>query len=364
MGITFCSIHIYCSESVNLKDFEFQCFSQNWQTLLRSEEFTDPDETKEAAKTISKLVNDPVLWFYEFDDDYIYLKLFSRGKLVSSYSGDGMYRNKNLSQIPQLIAHDDGGSRRLLKILRCQDVDFQVNLLEEYFGVCLLPLSDMLDNERHLLSRRRDDKLYKAYIAEEMALAEKHAVVRVELVQEIDGLLYDADWHHEWFSEKEARSFGYLPCFRKYYYLHYPARITGVSSVPVHFCDGRIYFISHEEMARDGADQPYHSRHTGDNPYYEHEYYPNKIIFSDSGPAAYRGKEMLLPHGMYGLGFDSKERLILWNRKSTFAIVNESLCIIAKKKLKGTIFDIDCDYILTVEEKGIFGKIRVFRICD
>lgn len=361
MGTTFCSIHIYSAEPVTFRNFRFQCFSQGWQTfLIEDEAFSSPEATLKIAKNISKSVDAPVLWFYEFDSDFLYIKFYLRGKQVTSYSGDGNNSNKNLSQIPQLIGHEDG-SKRLSKIFSCSDVDFQIKLLEEYFGVCLLPFSKPAGADIQAFSRIRDDKLYKEYITSEKELTGKRTAIQTELVQELEGLLDNSDWFNEWFDKKQCR---YLPYFKSHYYLHFKARITGDVRVPAFFHNGKVQFITREEMKRDGADKAYPHRYIGDNPNYEHAFHPTKLIFSDTAPAVYRGKEMVLPPGLYGLGFDLKERLVLYDCKSTFAIVDENMKVVSKQRLKGSIRDIDGDYILTTEEKGISGVIRVYHIFD
>lgn len=362
MGTTFCSIHIYSKGPVTLKNFVFQSFSQGWQTLLiEDDNFSDPEAAQKIAKKISKSVDAPVLWFYEFDDDYLYLKLYLYGKQVASYSGDGISPNKNLLQIPQWIGYEDGNKRRLSKILGCTDVDLQVKLLEEYLGVCLLPFPELVCEDIRALSRTRGDKLYKEYITAEEELTGKRAAIQVELVQEIEGLLDNSDWNHEWFDKKR---FQYLPHFKEHFYLYFKEKITGAERIPICFHNGKVQFISKEEMKRNGADKPYPHRYIGDNPNYKHEFCPTKLIFSSMAPAAYRGQEILLPRGFYGLGFDLKERLVLYDCKRTFAIMDESMKVIAKQRLKGNIWDIDGDYILTVEATGFSGIIRVYRFFD
>lgn len=362
MGTTFSSIHIYSTESVTLRNCSFQCFSQGWHTFLTGDDdFSDPEASQKAAKSISKSVEAPVLWFCILDGDYLSIKFYLRGKHVAGYSDNGIAANKNLSRIPQLIGYEDDSKRRLSKIFGCSDVDFKIKLLEEFFGVCLLPFPELAEEDIQALLRTRGDKLYKEYITAEKEMTGKCAAIQAELVQELEGLLDNSGWDHEWFDKKQFRN---LPFFKSHYYLHFKARITGIERVPVYFHDGKVQFISHEEMKRDGADKPYPRRYIGDNPNYEHAFHPAKLIFADTAPAVYRGKEMLLPHGLYGLGFDLKERLVLYDCKSTFAIVDESMKVIAKQRLKGNIKDIDGDYILTMEERGILGFIRVYRIFD
>lgn len=355
MGITFCSIHIYSTESVAHKDFQFQCLSQGWQTYVpECRDFSDLENTQKTARKISKIVDSPVLWFYELDEEALFLKFYLNGNQVVSYSGSGSGSNKNLQQVPQLVGYQDGHKRRFSKILSCSEIDFQIELLEEFFGVCLLPLPELLAENPQTLSRTRGDTLFKEYSEAEKALTGKRAAIQAELVQELEGVLDNYDLN--WFSGK---------CFKEHYYLYCKARIEGIEKYPACFQNGVIEFISYEEFLKNGADKPYPPRNIGEDPRYKESFYPTKLTFAKNAPAAYAGKEMLLPRGLYGLGFDAKERLILYDDKSTFAVVDKNMKIIAKQRLKGNIRDIDGDYILTYEDiHGFSGVVRVYRICD
>ena len=370
MGTTFCSIHIYSTESVDLKNYSFRCFSPGWQTLLMEDKgFSDPEDTQKLARKISKSIDAPVLWFFEFDSDSLQLKIYLQGKQAAYCSNDATTPNKNIFQMPKLLGYESGDKRRISKILACEDVDQQVELLEEFFGLCLLPFPELIDENAQELSRIRSDKLYQAHIAAEKAClaAEKKwlgkkAAVQAEPVQELVGELDGADWFGEWFDPKKTR---YLPYFKAHYYLYSTAKVTGVPRVPVHFHNGEIQFISREEMKLNGADKPYSDRSIGENPDYAYAFEPDKLIFLDTAPEAYRGKGFLIPRGFCGLGFDAKARLVLYDFKKTCVIVDGNMKVIAKQEIKGKIKDFDGEFILTTEEKdGISDFIRVYRILD
>lgn len=362
MGRTYCSIHVWSTEPVANGDFHFQSFSSGWQTYLpECDDFSDPEVAQKIARKISKSTQAPVLWFYEADGDFLCLKFYLDGKQFASYSGDGIGPNKNLFQIPQLIGYEEGQKRRFSRILNCSDPELQIPLLEEFFGVCLLPVPEWPEEDAPSVSRTRGDSRFREFAEAEKLLMGKHAPVRAEIVQELEGILRDADWEYQWFPESPK---GPLPHFRTHYYLLSKARATDGESVPVCFRNGKIERISPEEMRREGADQPYLHRWIGEDPRYRQEFCPDRLVFADTAPAAYAGREMRLPGGFYGLGFDGKERLVLHDDRQTFAIVDENLKIVAKQRLKGDIRDIDGDYILTAAEKGITGTIRVYRIVD
>ena len=117
-------------------------------------------------------------------------------------------------------------------------------------------------------------------------------------------------------------------------------------------------------MRQNGAYKPDFGRKVGESPYYTTEFDPIRLIFADTAPAAYHGKEIPLPRGWYGLGISAQERMVLYDDKSTIAIADASMKIIAKQHLKGRIEDIDGDYVLTLELTGISGIIRVYRIVE
>ncbi len=363
MGTTFCSIHVYTMKSVAVENLQFKCLSHGWQTYLpQSEDFGEPEKTQRLAKAISKSVAAPILWFYLFDSDFVYMKFYMNGKQTASYSDDGRIPNKNLYQIPELIGAGNYQKRRFSRILSCSDTDFKIKMLEEFFGVCLMTLPQLFDEGINSLSRTRDDKHYKEFVEAEMALTGKRAKVQIEQVQELEGVLDNNDWEYEWFPELRGR--GPLPHFKMHYYLYRKGRVTGAEYFPVHFNNGEVAFISQEEMRNNGADRPYPHHFIGENAEYKEEYSPDRLIFAETAPVMYAGKELKLPHGFYGLGFDGKNRLVLYDSKSTVAIIDENMKMISKQRLKGDVMDIDGDYILTVEDRCLSGVIRVYRIFD
>ena len=363
MGTTYYGIHVFSPEPFTCRKHSFLCFSPDWQTYIPDDpELSDPEYTQKLARSISKTTDAPVLWFYEFDEEAIYFKFYIAGKQFACFNGGSDTPNKNLYQIPGLVGYESGSKRRLSKILSCSDVDFQITLLEEFFGVCLLPLPELLDEGPSALVRHRGDHRYQEYIEEEKQITGKHAPIKAELVQELEGILTPSDWHYDWFENTHS----YLPNFKPHYYLYYKKQTTDAERIPARFHNGRISFISNEEMQRDGADKPYphDCRCHGYHPGYIQEFLPSRLIFTEAAPAAYQGKEFRCPRGLYGLGFDAKSHLILYDDAKTFYVMNEDFQIIAKQRLKGVIWVMDGDYILACEQKWIWGTIRVYRIVD
>lgn len=191
MGTTMGSIHVYTGQRIINLNGSFRSFSDGWQTYISESLDSDYGVLLKLAKKISKDIDAPVLWFFESDSDYIEFNFYCGGKRVASYSGDGFTANKNLYQIPALIGYNEGHKRRLSKILSCTDTDFQVELLEEYFGVCLLPLTELLEEDSQALHRERGEHLYQQYIEEERRLTGPRAPVKVELVCEHKGKIFD-----------------------------------------------------------------------------------------------------------------------------------------------------------------------------
>ena len=361
MGTTFCSIHIYSSHPIASDKYRFHCFSPGWHTyLFEKDSDLNPDITRKTARHISNLVSAPVLWFYLFDDDILAFKFYVGGKECARYSSHLLEPNRNISKISELIGYT-GHNRDLSHILNCSDLHQQIELLEDFFGVCLLPFPELVNRNPQSLHRERTSSHINNFITMDKRLSGKHGPIQVQLVQEVAGVLDCCDWFWEWFEKKPKTP---VPHFSAHYYLFSTAHSTERVCMPVHFNNGKINIISSDEMKQKGANRPNPYTKIGDSPLYTHHFYPNKLYFTDTAPTAYRNREILLPRGFFGLGFDSRDRLVLFDDKSTFAIADEHGKIIAKQRLKGQIQDLRGDFILTVEDNGYNGVIRVYHFGD
>lgn len=375
MGTSYASIHILCGDPVIFVPYLFECWSSGWQTMVPTEEnrtiLTSPDLSVKEARKLSKALHKTVLWFILFDDDEISFALFADGKQAAVYNYSHNYTpDKGLSRIPSLIGLEENYRKRLARIIACTDTKLQTKLLEEFFGVKLLLFPKMLEDDPDCAVCSKGSTLFDQYDAENRVPTGKKAPIQVRQLFELDGVLSDADWRKKYHKD------GYLWEFRKHYWLYAPQKATDTEERPVCFRDGKLVFISDKEMLQNGTDKRYNETRNDDSQY-EQLFFPYRIQFSDSAPEPYSGKTIKLPRGFYGLGFDGKERFLIYNEASCFALMDENGKMLAKQHVKGIILDHDGDYLLTWEEKWDtvnlngkpfpqrwYGIIRAFQLFD
>ncbi len=371
MAITYASIHVLCEEAVSIDSDSFASWSPGWQTLIPREEnrdlLTDPEASSKKAKALSKTLHRTVLWFFMFDEDDLCFALYSDGKTAAAFNA--LSSDKNLSKIPALVGLEESYRKRLSKILACEDIELQIQLLEEFFGVKLLLYPEMLTEDPDCAIQIKDTVLFKRFEAENRVPSGKSSPLQVMLLFEQDGVLSDSDWSHKYHKQK-----GCLWVFQKHYWLYALEKATGAEEKPVCFRNGQLESISDEEMLKHGTDQRYNVTRN-ENPLFQHVDCYDKLLFSEDAPQPYTGKTIRLPRGFYGLGFDEKKRFLVYNEKSSFAWIDENGKLMAKQHVRGDIIDHDGDYLLTWEEKwdtveinGIsilkrwYGIIRGYRL--
>lgn len=350
MGKAYASIHILGSDPVIFSPYLFESWSFGWQTMVPLEEtrtiLTNPELSVKVARKLSKDLKKTVLWYFLFDEDEISFALFVDGKQAAVYNYNHNYTpDKGLSKIPALIGLGESYRKRLAKIIACTDAALQTQLLEEYFGVKLLLFPEMLEEDPNCAVCSKSNTLFDQYDTENRVPTGKKAPIQVRQVFELDGVLSDADWHKKYHQEE-----GYLWVFRKHYWLYAWEKATGAKETAMCFRDGKLSFISDEEMLRDGADKRYNETRRKD-PLFEQLFFPDRIQFSVSAPEPYSGITLKLPRSFYGLGFDRKGRFFVFNEANCFALINENGKMLAKQHVKGDIIDHDGDYLLTWEEK-------------
>lgn len=351
MGTSLSSIHIFGDSAPIDCGFSFRSFSPNWQTCIDDFSEKTPDHPYKAAKFISKHIDAPVLHFGVFDSEMIWFEFFLNGKVISRYSDDEFVSNKKLFDIPSLIGYGNGQKRRLSSILSCSDIDFKIEMLEEYLGVCLLYLPQISDDPA-MFHRDRSDTLYRKYQAEEKALTGKAAPIHLSLIAEYPGKLF---W--DFFDRNHLQ--GIKPHCFLYGYVHEDLR----DLTPVRFT-GRSLETSDLSTFSQNRIQRAH-----DDPRFKMHYGTTcKVTFSDECPPAYRGKTMTLPNGFYPESFTKNNELLLQGNHRIY-VVDATLKIIAKLSIKGDIADIVDDCILTTTGDSFCGycfepkaKIYIYEI--
>lgn len=350
MGTTLSSIHILSDEAIQINGFEFQSFSDGWQTCISG--FSDHNfkSALNEAKLISKKVASPILHYHIFDSDYIHFRFLQNGKCIAQYSDDEFVKNKNLYGIPSLIGYGDGYKKHLSCILSCADADEKTKMLEEYFGVCLLPFSECL-SDPSLLRRERCDRLYREFTEKEKEITGKQAPISLKLVAEIKGKIY-VDY------------FGSVTQKEHCYLLGYETEDSNELK-PVRFLGEKFEQISAEEFNQD------RTTIINDVLFFDFDKETmNGVIFNDKAPEPYRAKKMKLPSGMYPFAFDEKNRLVL-SQQGKIAVADESMKIIAKCSIKGQPADMVGDYILTTSGMSFFAycydpisTVRIYKLVE
>ena len=96
-----------------------------------------------------------------------------------------------------------------------------------------------------------------------------------------------------------------------------------------------------------------------------------KVRFTNQAPKGFGGKTLVPPRGFYFFCFDDKGRVILSDEKGGLAIVDESLQVIAKMRVKGMPVDYMNGYILTAGSHSFYAyaydpsdKVRIYRIVE
>lgn len=337
MGTSLSSIHIFGDCAPIDCGFSFRSFSQNWQTCIDDFSEGTPDYPYTAAKLISKHTDAPVLYFGVFDSEMIWFAFFRNGKVISRYSDDAFVSNKKLFDIPSLIGYGDSQKKRLSSILNCPDIDFKIQMLEEYLGVGLLYLPDISDVPE-ILHRERSDTLYRKYQEAEKALTGEAASIRLNLIAEYPGKLF-----FDFFDRI------HLVSIKPHHFLYGYTQDHSNDLTPVVFTGKNLEPTNLSTFSQDrirlGHEDPRFQMHYGT---------PCKVTFSHDCPPAYRGKTMTLPRGFYPGNFTKTNDLLLQGKQRIY-VADSTLKIIAKLSIKGEVADIIDDYILTTTGSSFYG---------
>lgn len=354
MGTTLSSIHILSDEAITLDGFDFQSFSDGWQTCISDFSDKNPYYIQNIAKSISKKTDSLVLHFYLFDSLYMHFDFWMNGKIAVKYASAEFIKNKNLSQIPDLLGYKEGYKKRLTHILNCGNIEEKVDMLEEYFGVCLLPYEECFD-EPSVLKRSKSDELYQAFMKRNSQLLSKGNSLKLQLVAEFYGKIY-----YDYFEPLTDTITKKQHCYLFGYETEESEDLK-----PVRFVGERFEYISDEEFSRDRA--PLNEE---DNFYDLSKTKPFTLIFNDNAPEQYRNKELNVSCGAYPVAFDKENRLILAEEGKIY-IIDENMQIISKRSVKGQVADMVNDYILTTTGLSFCGycydpvsAVRIYKLVD
>ena len=353
MGTTFFSLNVYTDAEITDSKLEFRSFSAGWQTCVTDfDMFTeDFDSVYKYAKRISKTYDAPALCFFIYDSEKISLDVFKGGRIAARYCDDELTPNKNIYTIPSLVGYGDGYKRRLSQIFDCSDADRKTAMLEEYFGVCLLPFPDLLDDAEYMTRERRDD-LYKEYADELRGITGKGTPLSLELVSEQPGKIF----YKKFEEDHNGKEHFYLRNYeRESAHLYDMRKFIGSALVPA---------------SQDEYDRAPERKIPAD--FYTIEYVDERTYFkfNEKAPDAFKNKAIPDLGCFTVLGFDSAGRAVLGGQ-DRICFIDSDLKLAARKSVKGEPDDLVDDHILTASGNSFWAyeydpsaKIRIYKIVD
>ena len=189
MGTSFNNFHIYKGDIEQVRaaldnKYTVVALSPDWVTVV--DESTDY-KLRDVAGSLSKVIQEPVLYFAYHDDDYFAIVLFQSGKSVSECWNDytGKAKSKNSKVLLALLDLDETHEKRIREIIKCEDLNKIIQLFEELFGVALwIDVFHLKEDEKSYVTER-SDKYYQQWIAGRKKTAIKNKTKAV-LLQEID----------------------------------------------------------------------------------------------------------------------------------------------------------------------------------
>ncbi len=336
-------IHILTTSPISVNGFSFCSFSEGWQSCITDFFEKGIAYAYKAAILFSKQYSFPVLYFSVFDSEELELCILQNGKRIAQYTDEK--GSQKLSLVSDILGYPSGYKKRLSHILSCGNTDYKIQLLEEYFGVCLLPFPECPKKD---LVRKRDDAIYRDYMENEKAISGKRAPITAQLLSEHKGKLF---WDH--FGSHTQKEHCFL--------FGYSEPKDNLS--PVRFASGILEPITREEFAKNRSEQNIFA------PCFRVDYgNPDcHVTFLAGSPDAFIDKTIALPRDFYPLVFALDGHLLLYNR-SRICIINNKMQIIAKISVKGEIADLADDCILTTVGDSFCGYeydpkacVRIYR---
>lgn len=338
MGTTLTSLHIFSDTPPVDCPLPFRSFSDHWLTCTADLREMEPEALWKIARKLSRQPDTTVLLFDVFDSESISFLFFRDGKTHSRYADSSLSPSKKLYDIPGLVGLGDGYKRRLSSILACPDAEHKIAMLEEYLGVCLLFVPELMD-EPEMLRRERGEELYQQYRKAEQALSDKAAPYKLELLAKAPGKLF-----YDMFGN------GYLHLMRPHCFLYGYTEDDTHALSPVRFTGTALIGISPEEF----SESPSRDRYQHD-PRFQIKYgYPNTVAFSADCPEAFRCKGLPLPEGYFPQEFLPTGELLLQGMHRVCLMDSEGK-IVFRRSIKGDLADVVDDFLLTTTGDSFCG---------
>lgn len=338
MGTTLTSLHIYTDKPLVDCPLPFRSFSDHWLTCTAELGAMEPTDLWKIARNLSRQSDTAVLLFDVFDSESISFLLFRDGRAHSRYTDSGLSANKKLYDIPGLVGLGDGHKKRLSSILACPDTEHKVAMLEEYLGVCLLFVPELM-NEPGMLRREQGDALYQEYRRAEKANSGKAEPYNLELLTKAPGKLFF-----------DTFGTGHLHLMRPHCFLYGYTNDESHDLYPFRFTGTALLQISPEEF----YETPTRDRYQND-PRFKIKYgYPDTVTFSADCPEAFRNKTLPLPGAYFPHEFTPTGELLLSGMHRICLMDNEGK-IVFRHSIKGDVTDVLDNYLLTTTGDSFCG---------
>ncbi|MGC5327681.1 hypothetical protein [Brevibacillus sp. SYSU BS000544] len=195
MGTKFANLQIKQRNADFLIDlppgYIIKRLSEGWITILH-EDF-HIGNIEDAALKLSKEIAHPVLSVGYYDDDVLVLNLFKAGKTVTTHVSDNAYgyeaKAGNAYKFVEILELEENDAGLLKDILKCENLERKISLLENLFGVCLWIKSEYVnDHGEEQFYRTRNLSIVSEYINELRTTNKINNRTKVKLITEFEGM--------------------------------------------------------------------------------------------------------------------------------------------------------------------------------
>lgn len=337
------SLHIFGDTFPADYPLSFCSFSPGW---LSCTDPIEPGTQLTHAKKISLLTGAPVLLFFVDDRNVLSLFAYCNGKMAVRYDDSVPKMSRGIYSLPAMFGYASGEKKRLSTILRWENFEEKIALLEEYFGVCLAFWPELL-NEPERLFRARDNRLFLQYTAVQKQKSVGASSLRLRRVATYPGKLF-------------LRPFGGYGEAAPHYYLWGYRSPEDSKLLPYQFEAGDLWLCD---------DIPYLDLPSTDRDsrfIYDRDY--RTVTFSAACSPSFRGKTTPLPDNYFPVGFAPSGELVL-SKPGRVLFLDDAFQIVTGRSVHGEVEDCVDGYLLTTVGDSFFGygydpnaKIHIYAI--
>ncbi|NIK72070.1 hypothetical protein [Paenibacillus sp. BK720] len=195
MGSKFANLQIQYVDPLIVKEIIPGCtvkeFSRGWVTVLH-EDFQIGTIEREAYK-LSKNLDRPILSVGYYDDDILVLRVYKQGKSVAYHVSNDGYgyesRTGNPTHFQQSLGLEEKDTSVIKEILKCENLEKKVVLLENLLGVTLwINYRSFEEYEKELSARVFDKSIIYEYIDELKAAGRVKNHTELKMRAEIEAI--------------------------------------------------------------------------------------------------------------------------------------------------------------------------------